>query len=108
MNEWMSSTTHTSRQQVQPVGIDGEASDGVQVRHHGVHQLSRVVVVEAYVSVLVRRDRQRQRRVRDDAVDLLAKHRILDPLQRQKQSFLYNPVERLKEVFDLPCPCRAE
>ena len=48
----------TAREQVEAVGIGGQRSDGVQVGHHRLHHLARVVVPEADVAVFVGRDGQ--------------------------------------------------
>lgn len=73
---------HTSRQEVESVGIDSQTRDGVEMGHHGVGQLARVVIVETNVSVLVGRDGQWQGRMRNGAVDLPAENGIFDPLVR--------------------------
>ena len=60
----------TARHQVEPVGVHGEAGDGVQVGHHGVDELAAVVVVELDVAVLLGRDGDGQRGVAQHLVDL--------------------------------------
>ena len=72
----------TAGQQVETVGVDGQAGDGVQMGDHRVRQFAAVVVVETYVSVLVGRDCQRQSRMRDDAVNLPAEDAAVDALVR--------------------------
>lgn len=61
-------TVMAARQQEQPVGVQRQPRDGVQVRHHGVCAAPGHAVPEADVPVLVRRHQQRQRGVRPHAV----------------------------------------
>ena len=55
----------TSWNKVEPVGIDGQRGDGVQMRNHGMCQLASVVVEETDVAIFMRRDCQGQCWVRN-------------------------------------------
>ena len=67
--------------QIEAVLVHRQAGDAVQVSHHAVHHLTRRVVVEPDVSVLVTCDAQGQGRVREDSKDgahWLTRHGVLD------------------------------
>lgn len=74
----------------QPVGVEGEPGDGVEVGDHRVRAASRHGVPEADVAVLVRRHEQRARRVRAHArrgaVARHAQHRLsgLEVVQHER------------------------
>lgn len=61
-----------SGQQVQSVGIHRQTGDRVQMGHHRVDQRTGRVVPEPDVSILVGRNRDRERRMADDLVDVFA------------------------------------
>jgi len=66
-----------TRHDVQPRRVHGETADGVAVRNHRVNALAGLGVEEAQVLVLVGRDRERQRRVRDYLVYLGAARAVV-------------------------------
>ena len=69
-----------SADKIEAVLVHGEAGDAVEVGHHAVHHLARIVVIEPDVSVLVPRDGQGQRGVGQhgvDGPDWLTRHRVL-------------------------------
>ena len=66
--------------QIEAVLVHRQAGDAVQVSHHAVHQLARLVVVEPDVAVLVPGDGKGKCGMREDRVDwsdCLTWHRVL-------------------------------
>ena len=78
-----------SADKIQAVLVHGEAGDAVEVGHHAVHHLARVVVIEPDVSVLMPRDGQGQRGVGQHGIDgphWLTRHRVLAGVQLHHHS----------------------
>lgn len=60
----------TAREEIETVGVNAEAGDGVEVSNHRVHQLARMIVEEPDLAIFITSDSEGQRGMGDDAIHL--------------------------------------